>query len=250
MGTGTSECQELPQRLRARTPQKGRPALKKESEWVSVGLLSHSKLQQHHASNEASPGSALPKPCGRLGPSELRSLGQSRPPGLAPASCPQHRLLSHPARPVRAARRRGQRPASGPPGEQPLPTCRGLGAGPACPGRLLAAVRAPPASRSPRPTPAPSERASTGPAPRWAPRGVSTSIRPRPRAGPSLGEGDTGHPVVDTAALLAEQTELLQGGVLPRVLIGVLRGERGGQPCWPLAAGRAGATRGGRHSPK
>lgn len=70
-------------------------------------------------------------------------------------------------------------------------------------------------------------------------------------SGLSLGEGDTGHPVVDAAALFAEHAELLQGGVLPRVLIGVLRGERRGQPGWPLAAGRGGATPGRRrHSPK
>lgn len=68
-------------------------------------------------------------------------------------------------------------------------------------------------------------------------------------AGLSLGEGDIGHPVVDAATLLAEQAELLQGGVLPRVLIGVLRRESRGQPGWPLA--RAGMTSGWRrHSPK
>lgn len=54
--------------------------------------------------------------------------------------------------------------------------------------------------------------------------------------GLSLGESDTGHPVIDAAALFAEQTELLQGGVLPCILIGVLRGESRDQLGWPLEA--------------
>lgn len=38
----------------------------------------------------------------------------------------------------------------------------------------------------------------------------------------SLRKGDAGHPVVEAAALLAEQTELLQGRVLPCILIRIL----------------------------
>lgn len=70
--------------------------------------------------------------------------------------------------------------------------------------------------------------------------------------GLSLGKGDTGHPVIDAAALFTEHTELLQRGVLPCILIGVLRGEHRDQLGWPLDAdwGQECVGTGGVHSPR
>lgn len=45
---------------------------------------------------------------------------------------------------------------------------------------------------------------------------TASRAREEPRPGSALGEDDLGHPVVHIAALLAEQVQLLQSGVLPR----------------------------------
>lgn len=60
-------------------------------------------------------------------------------------------------------------------------------------------------------------------------------------AGLSLGKCNAGHPVVEAAALLAEQAEFLQGRVFPRVLIRVLCLKKTGVSQagrWPSGWGR------------
>lgn len=42
----------------------------------------------------------------------------------------------------------------------------------------------------------------------------------------ALGQSDSGHPVVGAAALLAEQAQLVQSWVLPRVCTGALQEEK------------------------
>lgn len=167
-------------------------------------------------------------------------------PRLSPASCPRRRLLSHacPASPSFPAPRPTS--ASGLPGRAAAPhTCIVLGSGPGCPCRLQAPSLegAAPPSGSPRgprlPVSTPNSGALRGRVRRASPalsaRGRLHIDQTKARNRLSLGEGDTGHPVIHTAALFAEQAELFQGGVLPCVLVGVLRGERTSQPGWPPA---------------
>lgn len=257
----------------ATSPRARIPTLSKEHEvYFKEFIVRLKKLPRQHPSQDGSicpirlgEGSAVRK-------SRRLSAAEPSPGRLAPARL----LLSHAGwASLSFPRPCGQRPRLGLPGRaaapdapdtrsvlrlsQPAPAAA---AGPLVGCRASAPIRRPACQPPRRALGLPLGPLSRARRALGAP-GRHHVVHTKVPAGLSLGKGDAGYPVVDAAALLAKQTEFLQGGVLPRVLIGVLRRRKedvGGSACLTAGGGTrmrgdrgrggCGDKRGERHSPK